>query len=34
VNLDNGLLTFERGIADPLPEDPREPAVLAGSRGA
>jgi hypothetical protein len=29
VNLDNGLLTFERGI-----EDPREPAVLAGSRGA
>jgi hypothetical protein len=34
VNLDNGLLTFERGIADPLPEDPRGPAVLAGSRGA
>jgi hypothetical protein len=34
VNLDNGLMTFERGIADPLPEDPRWPAVLAGFRGA
>ena len=34
MNLDNEPLTFERGIADPLPEDPRWPAVLAGFRGA